>query len=282
MIKIENTALFGFDFATVNGRYSLINITVDPEVVELKNYRRTPFASIIIDSEDVALQLKKISKPDGTNNNPLVIKRQVVDLIIPVLENSALATYNSYIDAKYDDLRNLFPDMNFHTVILYVKGNAPVNDYDKSILIGGYPIRGFVSPINKSPDYSLLNGAFISTKLFSMKNIVLEIEPWMKGVYTDDDFLYYDKIVYILSDIKTKFEFHEYLQISETLGYVNDYIYTPELCDDTLEIVRRNSERKIPVNGREYLFQKPDKNMFQLSDIPNDIMMHKHNLMKKI
>ena len=95
-------------------------------------------------------------------------------------------------------------------------------------------------------------------------------------------FLYYDKIVYILSDIKTKFEFHEYLQISETLGYVNDYIYTPELCDDTLEIVRRNSERKIPVNGREYLFQKPDKNMFQLSDIPNDIMMHKHNLMKKI
>ena len=282
MIKIENTALFGFDFATVNGRYSLINITVDPEVVELKNYRRTPFASIIIDSEDVALQLKKISKPDGTNDNPLVIKRQVVDLIIPVLENSALATYNSYIDDKYDDLRNLFPDMNFHTVILYVKGNAPVNDYDKSILIGGYPIRGFVSPINKSPDYSLLNGAFISTKLFSMKNIVLEIEPWMKGVYTDDDFLYYDKIVYILSDIKTKFEFHEYLQISETLGYVNDYIYTPELCDDTLEIVRRNSERKIPVNGREYLFQKPDKNMFQLSDIPNDIMMHKHNLMKKI
>ena len=282
MIKIENTALFGFDFATVNGRYSLINITDDPEVVELKNYRRTPFASIIIDSEDVALQLKKISKPDGTNNNPLVIKRQVVDLIIPVLENSALATYNSYIDDKYDDLRNLFPDMNFHTVILYVKGNAPVNDYDKSILIGGYPIRGFVSPINKSPDYSLLNGAFISTKLFSMKNIVLEIEPWMKGVYTDDDFLYYDKIVYILSDIKTKFEFHEYLQISETMGYVNDYIYTPELCDDTLEIVRRNAERKIPVNGREYLFQKPDKNMFQLSDIPNDIMMHKHNLMKKI
>ena len=282
MIKIENTALFGFDFATVNGRYSLINITVDPEVVELKNYRRTPFASIIIDSKDVALQLKKISKPDGTNDNPLVIKRQVIDLIIPVLENSALATYNSYIDDKYDDLRILFPDMNFHTVILYVKGNAPVNDYDKSILIGGYPIRGFVSPINKSPDYSLLNGAFISTKLFSMKNIVLEIEPWMKGVYTDDDFLYYDKIVYILSDIKTKFEFHEYLQISETMGYVNDYIYTPELCDDTLEIVRRNSERKIPVNGREYLFQKPDKNMFQLSDIPNDIMMHKHNLMKKI
>ena len=115
-----------------------------------------------------------------------------------------------------------------------------------------------------------------------MKNVVLEIEPWMKGVYTDDDFLYYDKIVYILSDIKTKFEFHEYLQISETMGYVNDYIYTPELCDDTLEIVRRNAERKIPVNGREYLFQKPDKNMFQLSDIPNDIMMHKHNLMKKI
>lgn len=279
MIKIENCSLFGFE-TFISDNLVLVNITVDPEVVELKSYKRTPFASIIINSESLPSEIKKISQSENTKEK----KKRTVEVIKKIIESSALKLYNMYVDAEYDKYREIFKDNNFHTVILYVEDGSPVNDYDKTILIAGYPVQGMVSPIHKSPDYNLLNGAFISTKMFTMKSVVLDNEPWMATVYTDNDFLYYDKLVYVYVDVKVKFELREYIQISEILGIGYDYLYEVILSERSgFPILRYNCDtRKIPINGREYLFQKPDKNMFHLSDVPKDIVMRKHVLSREL
>lgn len=267
MIKIENPELFGFETYVSNGLV-LVNVFIDPEVVELKNYRRTPFSSIIIKSDTLIEKLREIEQIDNTFVKKK--KRMLVDELLPIIESSSLITYNLYTDNEYDTYKNIFEDVNLHTVLLFVNSEYRVSDTDKSILIFGYPVDGIITPIVKSPNYLLLNGSFISTKPFTMG--------------TNTDGLYYDKLIYCLVDIKTSFEYSEYNQVSEShgVGYDRRFIVGCLDMNESPTIYQKNDERIIPIAGREYLFKKPDKNMFCLSDVPSDIITKKYSLSRKI
>lgn len=275
MIKIENSSLFGFE-SFVSDNLVLINVMVDPEVVELKNYRRTPFASIVINSETLPDKIKKINESENDN----VKKQKFFDAINKIISKSKVTLYNSFVDNVYDKYRCIFKDENLHTIILYVEDDINAEEDDKTILIGGYPVQGMINSINKSADYNLLNGAFISTKMFTMRCQYPYHYPPNDHYASYNSFIAYDKLLCVYVDIKTKFEFREYTQTSDTIGIGLDNIFTVTMEDDELypSIKYKKELRRIPIKGREYLFKKPDKNMFHLSDVPKDIIMRKHQL----
>ena len=270
MIVINNPILFGFEYS-ISDDLVLVNITVDPEIVELKNYKRTPFSTLLFKSKTLAENFMNLSELDIDTKTR---KKEILELISPLLNSCSMEMYNLFLDNEYDMYKEIFSNNVLHTIILFIDDSKPKHKTDKVIMIGGYPVRGMISPMTKSQDYLLFNGSFISTKMFSMKEDMVE---------NNNDFIYYDKIVYVLVEIKTQFEFREYIPLHDSIGLCYNHRFMIGIDDD--KSIKVDSElecRKIPIAGREYLFQKPEKNIFHLSDVPKDIMMRNSNIIKKI
>lgn len=248
MIHIVNPEFFTLNIESVlneGGSYSnLINIFTDPKNFDLPQYRKTPFASIVLDDN---ISYEKIEEKE----------------IIETLGRASTVQYSCYTDKEYDELSNKFDPINrFHTLIFNNTKSIKNKQGDPNIVIMAIPCNGIIQPIVKSNMYKLYNGSMI----------VMRHRPFK---WNDN---YYDKLVYVMVDITTCFTFYEYvftdspvdirkmithhlsLNIDDEFGYIIPFYnqivsYIP--CAE-------NEDRK-----SFYVYN--GKSMFYLSDIPANV-----------
>ena len=252
MLKIMNEEFFGFDGVIGDNNLVSINITVDPQNFELKSYRRSPFSSIIIDRGYEYLT--------GTCGDADDRKRLIRDISRMFSGNDTLQ-YNLYSDDEYEKITSSFDtERRFHTM-LYTHGAKPDAETDRIIMIGAFPVKGIISPITKSNNYKLYNGCFINCKPFHWNGE------------------YYNKLVYVLVEINSHFNFQEFVKTDhDEYGVLIDHRFYIDY--DT--IVHTPEISHIPYRGREELFSKPPKNIFYLSDVPKDIMSSRDRISVKL
>lgn len=253
MLEILNEEFFGFDIEVVDN-YISINIMVDPQKFTLKTYKRSPFASIIIKSADDA--------------NWLAIQGETRENILELLmsiKHSKMKKYNIYNDDEYDKIAKLYDDRLFHTIMFYFDIDEDITESEEiapgnDILIGGFPIAGMVSKIQKSQHFIMYNGALIHCK------------PYKFG----DNNQFYDKILYCLTEVKSFFSFQEFITTPlENIGVMLNhsfYLYIEDMGGKITCIREKTEEASFPIASREHMFNKPSKNIFFLEDVPKDIM----------
>ena len=267
MIKIENPEYFGIQLEK-SGEYTLVNLMIDPEKFDLKMYQKTPFATLCFKTK---MDLVSLSKND------------LLDFIRIKSIECKIHQYNMYIDTtKYDDIRAKFKSL-CHTMIYYID----TTEYERNvnaILIAAIPTSGFVAPMTKSPFYTLYNGKFISCKPFRVEG-KCDIKCGL---------------VYVLVDILSSFSMTEFLDTtSETNELLNDNWGTSlehkwNVKDDTsvarleddyplpISICYYENTVLMPVSGRESLFSKCNRNIFNLSDVPKTVIQKFSSIERKI
>lgn len=261
MLEIMNEEFFGFDVEIIDN-YISINIMVDPQKFALKSYKRTPFASIIIKSMKFA--------------NQFAIYGYTRDRVIELLKSVKhfnVKKYNIYTDDEYDKIAKLYDNRLFHTILFYYDidtSDSIEDNFGNDILIGAFPIIGMVSKIQKSQHFSMYNGALIHCK------------PYKFG----DKGCFYNKILYCLTEIKTRFSFQEFVVTTlENVGFMLDHSFYLNI-EDANEMItgirEKTEEASFTMTSRENLFDKPSKNIFYLEDVPKDIMRKNDTLSIRI
>ena len=257
MIQIINDRFFSFDIETSENLVS-VNLMIDPQDFELKSYKKSPFASIIIENEELVKEIE-----DKRMKN-LLSHEYILTTITEYFTHYYYWQYNLYSDSEYDMYTNKFDNRRFHTMIYYFDRTMDVLEESKAMIIAAVPIKGIAAPITKSYHYKLYNGCLISCKPFK----------WNE---TD---MFYNKIMYILVDIKSMFSFQEFIRTQdEKIGIMNDYIWyntssNNPYCNMTTTTLQ--------YEGKEDLFEKPMKNIFYLSDVPKDIMTKRETISVKM
>ena len=273
MIFINNKDFFGYDIE-VSGSLVSINLMVEPQDFDLKSYRKTPFASIIIDNEKLAVEIERYDKKD---------RRKAINGTLELYCGAiAFNQYSLYTDEEYELYTSRFKDRRFHTLIYFFDSNVTYSEkaarYNKTILIGAYPLQGMISPIPKSVHYKLYNGCLISCKPFKWHSINKYIEPTDEGKDT-----IYNKLVYLLVEIKSVFRFDEFIRTSnDEIGVMKNYTWYRSMDYREDSRYPKTNIIDIPYNEAEDLFSKMDKNLFQLSDVPKDIMTKSDRISVKI
>jgi hypothetical protein len=261
MLNIFNKEFFSFDVAfkkdivdNVPVTLASLNILVDPQAFDLKHYRKVPFASFAVtqwnDTKDIS-----------TIDTQCLVDRYFT--------NAVYSQYSKYEDSGYEEMLTNFPDNKAHTLIFNDPNRsrfANTNYINKVLLVIAIPIKGIIAPIRKSSQYKLYNGSFISCKMFK----------WQEQ--------YYNKLVYLLVDMRSSFSFQEYVQTSDSeVGIMHNYYFTlqPKSYDDyTVKMQRIDSV--VPYEGRDDLFSKSDRNLFYLMDIPSEIINRKDSISVQI
>lgn len=253
MIKIEGTRFFGLDIEFGDDDLVLINFMVDPEMIELKSYRRTPFSSVMIKSSELKSKL--------VDRKLISSRSEEKEIVVEYIETASVdyRTYefNSYKDAEYSELAASIKneDISLHTIIYYIDTTEKPNKYDEeSVLIAATSFSGMLAPIPKSVNYDLYNGALINCKPFESNG------SWSQ------------KIVYTLANIKTDFLIYEFQKIDDVHGIMYERCWTRTMKSDRVFISYYEIKFDILIPGREEFFKKSSKNVFHLSDIPQDIM----------
>lgn len=267
MLRIFNDEFFSFNIITIDNTnenivHQLMNVMVDPRSFELKQYKKTPFAtfSTSMNTREFSREQVIITEETRKTGSAPSVPRYFLD--------TSFNQYSKYTDDTYDTILSKFDDACSHTLIFdtthrnYTADEAKervIHDderklayLDKILLLIAMPIKGIVAPVKKSPNFKLYNGAFITCKLF----------PWNGS--------YYNKLVYYFVDMNTCFSFQEFVQTDNPeFGVMHNYYFS---LNSDMEISMQKITSIIPYHNRENWFIKPEKNLFFLSDIPSDII----------
>ncbi len=257
MLKLLNPEFFRFETETVFNKeescyYTLLNLFTDPRDFELPQYRRIPFASIVL----------------KTDNADIINKDE--KMILDVLQKSNFKQHSMYtIDSDYEKLTAMFSDENkYHTLIFEQIIKNKENYPEKVLLIGAIPCSGILRQIKKSEYYKLYNASLIVLKQRPFK--------WNSA--------FYDKLLYLLVDIDAYFEFSEFIfsDSENDVRLLNNHYFALNtsfgdgfpISIDYIElsynkissiVLCKNSEE------RQDLFEYYGKGMFCLSDIPENL-----------
>ena len=250
MIKIENGEFFGVNLEIAND-YVLLNFMIQPEEFDLNCYQKTPFCTIVIHDSNKNFGFTKILKKD-------IYKKELIKNISNISSTYETRPLNLYMDAtEYDSVKSKFECKVFHTIIYYIDMDTPATNTDFT-LVGSYPLKGILTQIKKNSGFSLYNGKFIACKMFKDKT----------GMFSTG-------LVYILADVKSYFKLEEYVyDEGDEYGYLNtrNWIFRIN-ANGQLDLKLFEYSSAVPYAGREYLFTKTGKNLFQLSDIPSNIQV---------
>jgi len=227
--------------------YTLFNVMAEPQCIDLKKAKKTPFTSIITKSTSA----KYVS--DGK--------------AFALLQNNEFRKVSLYEDDEYLKYANIF-SLSTNDVfekdplhnLLYVNDRlveltTPITKPKQVMALIAMPVHGIVAPIKKSANFNLYNAAFISCKPFQ----------WNGECY--------NKLVYLMVDIVSFFSFQEYLKIDAgRTGLVFNHNFG---LNDEGKIQMQTNVFEVPCEGRDHMFTpNPDKNLFFLSDIPSDVIVN--------
>lgn len=270
MFHINQYNLFEFKIYQIQTRYC-INVYLRPHNIKLRKMSNNPFCSFIVDDPEEKNMKTAMESYTFKDTHNGIIPSPYFDFHYYLSEvfkgDYFCEILNRYVDEKFDDLTEPFTkyfNLSFHNVLFYI--DITRKNVEKfSILVGGFPIRGIVNRIGKSDDYILYNGILVNTEPFR---------------YNLEE---YATIIYMLVDVKSKFQFSEYIQADENYGDMITYEFFPEyLYDGNVSFRFYKKPNKIPMKNREFLFEKSSKNIFSLSDIPKDIVSKSDTLVVKL
>lgn len=270
MIKILNPEFFRFQVETrlvENSYYNLVNIFTDPRDFELPQYRKDPFASIVMEYP--------YDKTIKNRNYEFAFDPKYPEKgILNELYDANFEQYSMYTDDQYEVLTQHFsPDNRYHT--LFFKNTE--NFTNKNIIIAAIPCNGIIQPISKSNNFKLYNASLI----------VMKNRPFQ---WTDQNGIekVYDKLVYLLIDLTTVFNFHEYVFTDDTsdmdIRRITEHRigleYNPKNIRLT-DVEYTKMVNYIPCQNRDdrkSFYEYPKKGMFYLSDIPTGIKLRRGNV----
>jgi len=269
MIHVLNPEFFRFDIESVkvNNKYqNLINVFTDPKDFDLPQYRKDPFASIVLESD---IPMEKKSE-----------KNLALEEILEEIKTSNTTQYSMYTDDEYTELTNIFGGSNrYHTLIFkdVPASNVKEPSYNKNIILAAIPCTGMIQPITKNNNFKLYNAGLV----------VMNHRPfkWNEN--------YYDKLVYLLIDLTTVFDFQEYRFTDDASKWnvriaVTHHIgidFADHNSSDLFDIVYQKTENLVLCGDREdrlAFYEFPKKSMFYLSDIPSKVKIVNGNIQVKM
>lgn len=266
MIEVINPEFFTINKHAVNTDIDtlavLYNVMAQPQRFDLPAAKRLPFASIIMSHMDASL----LELNSENNNTELYDILKTYDLESHSLydDDNEYGNYTSYFTEGWVDGKVV--TLPIHTKLYTIDIKNPIVKHStQQIVIIAIPLKGILAPIKKSNDYTLYNASFVSCKPFF----------WKDG--------YYNKLVYLMVDISTTFSFQEYILVK---GYDNIQGYYTML-NHIFYFNGKNIEEYViqsivPYEGREHFFApNPSKNLFSLSDIPEDIIVKSNSISVK-
>lgn len=235
---------------------------------DLKLRKKTPFASVLfnIDRKDIDLDKYKDNLdiqdigPDDRIEFFNIIKSWDFERCSVYDPNN---TYDQYVDLFTSGITNGKVTRHPISSLLYTT-NIDNTMYDKKaadinqlVAILAIPLKGILAPIKKSSDYKLYNASFIPCKTFK----------WNDDVY--------NKLVYLMVDISTYFSFQEYVKCEDSNENNDRYSMINHVFHyDGNSIIEKHFVSIVPHRDREHLFiPNPSKNLFSLSDIPEDVII---------
>lgn len=260
---VKNIEFFGYDIET-SGDLMSINIMVNPERIELKSYRKTPFASLIIKNQMLVDKYNELLNEgvDMTHNQWITAKIELY------FSQNTFERFNMFLDStKYDNLRDKFKNRLFHTMIYYKDLLLDPDEYESNysvMMLAAFPVNGIISPISKSTHYQLYNGCLIHCKPFKHNNES------------------YNKILYVLVDIRTYFSYQEFIP-GNVVGHMLNTTYSVDyFTKDCMSLTKNGMKTSLLMQGYAEFFSKPCKNIFRLSDIPKDILTRSESFSLKM
>jgi len=269
MLKIENLNLFYFDTKIIPHRSisGMVTVSINLYIKTDQNIPKidvdTPFASIIIDNTCRVYHEYKDSD-------------SLVRTLEKMSESYGGKILNLYTDSEYVDVIHGFYERKFHTIIYYIECPIPLEEKEKEtdthfLLIGGYGFNGIISPIRKSPFYTLFNGKFIK-----LRKPLLTYQMGYQEAVTE--------LVYVFVDIRVKFNIYEFIKDLKSATPVkldypmminHEWHFSWDRRDKGVYLIQSQTKYYVPYEGNEHLFEKPNRNLFHLSDMP-------HNIVKKM
>ena len=246
-----------------NNFITLVNLYTDPKMAELNKYEKKAFMSFVFKSKE---------------NPEKYSESQIYD----IMESSEINQLSMYTDSRYEEIKEIFPtDIRYPTIIF----EATKEYTAKNLCLLALPIKGIVPVIKKSEMYKLYNGSLVVCKLFKYQST------------HDAEVEFFNKLIYILVDIKTAFMFTEYITTKdEMFGVMKSYnfLLTPKDIKHDSENSNENFSVKISLkqerslvpylNRQEEFFTPTQKqpNIFKLSDIPSDIYVKHNSIIKEL
>lgn len=196
---------------------------------------------------------------------------------------------NRYTDGKFDDVIERFSrDVQFGSVIIYINTEKPPllpnvevdldpSKFTHQLLIAAIPIEGMLSPITKSPFYKLYNANFIACK---------------KVKTNSGNEIHCNGFIFVFVEIKASFTINQFIPSdwSGDYGSMKQTIWTLEMLGNELtplifqlyELSKTEIVSAVTYAGNEKLFEKPNRNLFHLSDIPSDVINRGESITKKL
>jgi hypothetical protein len=254
-----------------NDYYMAFHLTVDSEYIESDRYQKTPFCSLVIRFNNITEMQSFCTFAEKKETTKIFERLQAYSSTYPI------QLLNAYKDEEYDTIAAKFDhNQSFHSMILYMDSTGKTLDEsplpEHHLLISAIPFSGIISPITKSPFHTLYNGKFIPCKKFQLKS------TGSSTVHNE----WYKAIVYVYADIHSSFAIHEFHNPEDESLYGTETIHLWSYSKWMRHIKYDKIVNDVLYAGNENLFEKPRRNLFHLSDIPNDIANRGDSLMRKM
>jgi len=248
MFGIDGLRFFGVkEEASQDYTYIAYHLTADPEDFDLKRQKKMPICTIIVDANDYALY------NEGLDSLPNPYK---VKLLLNLYGLRSII-YNMYLHDEYYKFRDSFSnESKFPSTLIYISPEISIEE-DHNVFVAAIPIDGMLAPVTKSRNYEIYNGKFIHCKPF--KNTKSNPHP-------------YSGIAYIYARLYSYIQVDQYKKQEDdsTIGEVHSIQYYPR----EVATYDKNEIRQLigihKDNG--FLFEKPKRNLFHLSDVPAGVM----------
>ena len=260
MIRIFNKECFDVK-VYISEEYLLFNLILKPEDIDSTLMNADPFCTIVFKGKD--LTSKPLSQYD---DSPCKKNKIFTDLMQTVALMYETEVINAYEDPRYYEITSIFEDLlpeetDFPRSLLFVDSTTPKLSApsSKNFLVGATWIRGTMRPIPKSPNYTILNGAFV------VPNITPESLANPSGIY----YLTTTKIFCFVVDIHIDFTIYDAI-ISDTDP--NHIIVMQDVFRAGVGTITYEEKRlELAKKGREEFLKKVPGSLFHIKDIPKGV-----------
>ena len=260
MISIFNKGCFDVK-AYVSEDYLLFNLILKPEDFDSTEMNEDPFCTIVCKGKDLT------SKPLSQYDDPSFKKNTTfVNLIRTISLMYETEAINAYEDPRYYEITSIFEehlpeDASFPRTLLYIDTTSPKLSApsSKNFLVGTTWIRGTMRPIPKSPNYTILNGAFV------VPSIPPESMANPSGLYYSTT----SKIFCFVVDVHVDFTIYDAMTNDSDPNRIKiiQYLFRAGIGIITYEEKLLELAKK----GREDFLKKVPGSLFHIKDIPKGV-----------
>lgn len=278
MIKLINKEFFQYDVEIIQHEgdgmcYAVINIMGDPSnVTVIDMYRKIPLVTLVIEASDrfhkqfFDMMKQYPAKHHIVESN---VEQKWIDDVINLVNQVSIRRINSYSDSQeYQsyverfskdcqyDVNLLVANLDLAFTNLGCENNE--KNMDNIYAVAAIPLLGIAQKIDRSPNYTLLNGSFVKTPPYRFRDRL------------------YNKLIYVQVEVHTVFQFNEFITDTIELGTCRTHVISgPIILNDMIvddisqvDIQYHTHDYQLALSGREEYFEKPKGNIFVITNRP--------------